>query len=114
MSALQQPQGVKGPRQAASAPLGKPPRPASITQFDEAKQPTQQKPKVPVLEKHRVDQLSTEEQSSLTSKFKEATDAEKKVIILNFKFRWFSSFKLANLVPGSVETFGFFEAVNVQ
>nr|GMC57247.1 epidermal growth factor receptor substrate 15-like 1 [Ipomoea batatas] len=76
---LQQAQGVKGPRQAASAPLGKPPRPASITHLDEAKPPTQQKPKVPVLEKHLVDQLSTEEQSSLTSKFKEATDAEKKV-----------------------------------
>ncbi|CAH9070286.1 unnamed protein product [Cuscuta epithymum] len=70
--------GVKGPRPPA-APLGKPPRPASTAQPDEAKQPAQQKPKAPVLEKHLVDQLSTEEQNSLNLKFQEATDAEKKV-----------------------------------
>ncbi|KAG1361086.1 epidermal growth factor receptor substrate 15 [Cocos nucifera] len=42
-------------------------------------QPAEQKSRVPVLEKHLVDQLSSEEQSSLNSKFLEAADAEKKV-----------------------------------
>ncbi|VFQ75101.1 unnamed protein product [Cuscuta campestris] len=74
---VQQLHGVKGPRPVASAPLGKPPRPVSNSQADEPKQPTQQKP--PLLEKHLVDQLSPEEQNSLTLKFQEATDAEKKV-----------------------------------
>lgn len=63
----------------ASGAPGKPPRPVPIPQPDEAVQPSKQKPKVPVLEKHLVDQLSTEEQDSLNSKFQEATDAEKKV-----------------------------------
>jgi hypothetical protein len=36
------------------------------------------KSKIPVLEKLLVDQLSTEEQNSLSSKFQEAADAEKK------------------------------------
>ncbi|KAJ3672337.1 hypothetical protein LUZ60_007058 [Juncus effusus] len=37
------------------------------------------KSRVPVLEKHLVDQLSKEEVDSLTSKFQEASDADKKV-----------------------------------
>lgn len=50
-----------------------------IPQPEEAVQPSKQKPTVPVLEKHLIDQLSTEEQDSLNTKFQEATDAEKKV-----------------------------------
>ena len=39
----------------------------------------QQKPKIPVLEEHLVGQLSKEEQDALDAKFKEASDADKKV-----------------------------------
>uniref|UniRef100_A0A7N0UE91 Uncharacterized protein n=1 Tax=Kalanchoe fedtschenkoi TaxID=63787 RepID=A0A7N0UE91_KALFE len=39
----------------------------------------QQKSRVPILEKHLVDQLSKEEQDALNSKFHEATESEKKV-----------------------------------
>ncbi|XP_008813330.2 epidermal growth factor receptor substrate 15-like [Phoenix dactylifera] len=49
------------------------------SQSDGTVQPAEQKSRVPVLEKHLVDQLSSEEQSSLNSKFQEATDSEKKV-----------------------------------
>lgn len=63
----------------ASGAPGRPPRPVPIPQPNEAVQPGQQKPKVPALEKHLVDQLSQEEQDTLNSKFQEATDAEKKV-----------------------------------
>lgn len=42
------------------------------------------KSKIPVLEKHLTDQLSKEEQNSLSSKFQEAADAEKKVHIQLF------------------------------
>ncbi|KAG1359502.1 putative epidermal growth factor receptor substrate 15-like 1 [Cocos nucifera] len=49
------------------------------SQADVTAQPTEQKSRVPVLEKHLVDQLSNEEQSALNSKFQEATDADKKV-----------------------------------
>nr|GMD58354.1 epidermal growth factor receptor substrate 15-like 1 [Ipomoea batatas] len=78
---IPQPQGTKGTHQAAPGSFGKPPRPVPISQPDEARQPTQQKPKpkVPMLEKHLVEQLSSEEQDSLNSKFQEATEAEKKV-----------------------------------
>ncbi|XP_016457705.2 uncharacterized protein LOC107781505 [Nicotiana tabacum] len=81
-SGFQQTQGPRGAHQVASGAPGKPPRPVPIPQPDEAVQPSKQKPKVPVLEKHLVDQLSTEEQDSLNSKFQEATDAEKKVMDL--------------------------------
>ncbi|XXG87401.1 hypothetical protein AAC387_Pa11g2094 [Persea americana] len=60
-----------GSRQPAQVPI--PP------QTDGAPEATPQKSRVPVLEKHLVNQLSTEEQSSLNSKFQEATDADKKV-----------------------------------
>ncbi|KAJ0703618.1 putative EH domain, EF-hand domain, EF-hand domain pair, EF-Hand 1, calcium-binding protein [Helianthus annuus] len=56
----------------------RPPRPIPVP-IDEVVQPKPQKPRVPVLEKHLVDQLSTEEQNSLNSKFQEATEADKKV-----------------------------------
>lgn len=76
---------MPGPRSVAPAG-GKPPRPVPIPQPDEdSVQRSQQKPRVPVLEKHLVDQLSTEEQNSLNSKFKELTEADKKVII-DFQF----------------------------
>lgn len=78
-SGFQQTQGPSGARQAASGAPRKPPRPVPIPQPDEAVQPSKQKPSVPVLEKHLIDQLSTEEQDSLNMKFQEATDAEKKV-----------------------------------
>ncbi|KAL7104144.1 hypothetical protein ACP275_08G225500 [Erythranthe tilingii] len=72
----QQPQGTKNARPPPSAGGRKPPRPVPVPQPDE---PIQEKAKVPVLEKHLVDQLSTEEQDSLNKKLEEAKDAEKKV-----------------------------------
>lgn len=71
----------KGTRPSASAGLGKPPRPVPISAPDDAMEPSRHKPKVPELEKDILDQLSTEEQNSLNSKFQEAKDAEKKVDI---------------------------------
>ncbi|XP_027075409.1 uncharacterized protein [Coffea arabica] len=71
-SAFQQPHSTK-------PPPGKPPRPVPVPQPDDSVHPSRQKPKVPVLEKHLLDQLSTEEQNALNSKFQEASDAEKKV-----------------------------------
>ncbi|KAF8034839.1 hypothetical protein BT93_C0997 [Corymbia citriodora subsp. variegata] len=62
----------------AHPPRGRPPRPPAAPPSDDVVQPKQQK-KVPVLEKHLVDQLSKEEQSSLGSRFQEAMDADKKV-----------------------------------
>ncbi|KAL9272111.1 NUCLEOLAR COMPLEX ASSOCIATED 4-like protein [Drosera capensis] len=59
-------------------PAGKPPLPVHASTPDE-RQGKPQKAKVPVLEKHLVDQLSEEEQKSLVSKFQEATEANKKV-----------------------------------
>ncbi|CAA2989507.1 epidermal growth factor receptor substrate 15-like 1 isoform X1 [Olea europaea subsp. europaea] len=73
---FQQSQGTRSAWPATSVGVGKPPRPVSR---DDNMQPSQQKAKVPVLEKHLVDQLSTEEQDSLNTKFQEAKDAEKKV-----------------------------------
>lgn len=73
-----------------SGASGRPPRP--IPQPNEAVQPAQQKPKVPALEKHLVDQLSQEEQDALNSKFQEATDAEKKVKLNCSSWRLFPFF----------------------
>ncbi|GER47015.1 calcium-binding EF hand family protein [Striga asiatica] len=73
-SGFQQPPGAKNARPITSVGLGKPPRP--VPQPEES---IQQKAKVPVLEKHLLDQLSTEEQDSLNKKFEEAKTAEKKV-----------------------------------
>ncbi|KAL3627051.1 hypothetical protein CASFOL_028414 [Castilleja foliolosa] len=67
-------QGAKNARSITSAGVERPPRPVPAPQPDE-----QQKAKVPVLEKHLLDQLSTEEQDLLNRKFEEATDAKKKV-----------------------------------
>lgn len=73
---FQQPHGPKNARGIPSAGVGRPPRPVPVPQPDE---PVQQKAKVPELEKHLIDQLSTEEQDALTKKFEDAKDAEKKV-----------------------------------
>ncbi|CAI9110471.1 OLC1v1010500C4 [Oldenlandia corymbosa var. corymbosa] len=76
--AYQQPQTTRAVQPGAFP--GKPPRPVPVPLPDDGMQPSrQQKPKVPVLEKHLLDQLSSEEQNSLNSKFQEASDAEKKV-----------------------------------
>ncbi|XP_065856896.1 uncharacterized protein [Euphorbia lathyris] len=76
-SGPRQPHTMTGPRPTPGAAL-RPPRPPSIHHADE-KLPPQQKPKIPVLEKHLVDQLSQEEQDSLNSKFQDASQADKKV-----------------------------------
>ncbi|KAM1488746.1 hypothetical protein TB2_031337 [Malus domestica] len=54
------------------------PMPIAPSHADEKQQANQQKPRVPELEKHLVNQLSTEEVNSLNSKLKEATEANKK------------------------------------
>lgn len=61
------------------AAAARPPRPPTVPHADE-KPPSHQKPKVPVLETHLVNQLSQEEQDSLNSKFQEAEEADKKVL----------------------------------
>ncbi|KAL7588789.1 hypothetical protein Lser_V15G39732 [Lactuca serriola] len=77
---VQQAHGMVGPRQVTGgAPRPPRPVPVPVTENDEDMQPRQRKPTVPILEKHLVDQLSTEEQKSLNSKFQEATEADKKV-----------------------------------
>ncbi|XP_075483105.1 uncharacterized protein LOC142523259 isoform X2 [Primulina tabacum] len=73
---LQQPLGTKNARPISSVGGGRPPRPVPVPQPEAT---VQQKPKVPALEKHLVDQLSTEEQESLNKKFEEAKNAEKQV-----------------------------------
>ncbi|XBI85954.1 hypothetical protein VPH35_093995 [Triticum aestivum] len=47
---------------------------------DDTTQTEPQKPKVPALEKHLVVQLSKEEPNALEAKFKEASDADKKIL----------------------------------
>ncbi|XP_042038142.1 epidermal growth factor receptor substrate 15-like 1 [Salvia splendens] len=78
-SGFQQPQGSSNARAMPSAGPGRPPRPVPVPHPDE---PVQQKAKVPELEKHLLDQLSSEEQNALNKKFEEAKDAEKKVVEL--------------------------------
>ena len=65
---------------------GRPPLPPSITKSEEEPQADRPKSRVPELEKHLIDQLSTEEQNSLNSKFKEATEADKKVFTISVAF----------------------------
>lgn len=76
--ALQQQHGMPGvhPRSASG---GRPPIQVPAQPQTDGLQSTQQKSRVPVLEKHLVNQFSNEEQSSLNSKFQEATEADKKV-----------------------------------
>ena len=68
-----------GGARPTARPPGKPPLPVSAASADDRLPPKPQRAKVPVLEKHLVDQLSEEEQNSLTLKFQEASDANKKV-----------------------------------
>lgn len=78
---FQHPQAPPGtaPRPTAR-PTGKPPLPVSAhISSDDRMPPKPPKAKVPVLEKHLVDQLSEEEQKSLNLKFQEASEANKKV-----------------------------------
>ncbi|KAE8695870.1 Kinase superfamily protein isoform 1 [Hibiscus syriacus] len=77
-----QPQATAAPRPPLPSTRGRPPRPVSVSQTDAQMPPAPQKSKVPVLEKNLVDQLSQEEQDSLNSRFKEATDANKKAFPL--------------------------------
>ncbi|KAL5706109.1 hypothetical protein ACHQM5_024317 [Ranunculus cassubicifolius] len=75
---LQQQPAMPGVRSTPAAG-GRPPiQPPAYPQPD-GFQSSQQRSRVPVLEKHLVNQLSSEEQSSLNSKFQEATEADKKV-----------------------------------
>ncbi|XP_057958707.1 uncharacterized protein LOC131151482 [Malania oleifera] len=77
---LQQPQGPTGAWSITSTAAVRPPSQISTPPADAVVQPSpQKKSRVPVLEKHLVDQLSKEEQNSLNSKFQEATEADKKV-----------------------------------
>ncbi|PRQ25189.1 putative EF-hand domain pair protein [Rosa chinensis] len=70
--------GMPGP--GGRPPVGgRPPKPVPASHFEERPQINQQKSRVPELEKHLVDQLSEEEIKSLNTKFKEATEADKKV-----------------------------------
>ncbi|XP_030486173.2 uncharacterized protein LOC115702864 [Cannabis sativa] len=80
-SGFQQPNVVPGPgAQHMMPPVGpRPPVPVALPKADEEPPVPQPKSRVPELDKHFVDQLSTEEQNSLNSKFKEATEADKKV-----------------------------------
>lgn len=71
-----------GARHITAAGAARPPRPVAVPQA-EGPQANQQKSKVPVLEQHLVNQLSKEEQNSLNLKFQEATEADKKALILS-------------------------------
>ena len=88
---LQQQQGmpVSGARHVTPAMGGRPPLPHRA---DEGKQTNQQKSKVPVLEKHFVNQLSKEEQDMLNTKFQEAAAANKKVLFFLFVSSLFRTF----------------------
>ncbi|KAK7848624.1 eh domain-containing protein 2 [Quercus suber] len=90
---FQQQQGMPGPG-ARHMAAGRPPRPVAVPQA-EGSQANQQKAKVPVLEKHLVDQLSTEEQTLLNSRFQEATEADKKALILSL---FLASFFFSHLI----------------
>ncbi|XP_077246900.1 uncharacterized protein LOC143886702 [Tasmannia lanceolata] len=77
---FQQQQGIPGMRPITPATgLKAPPQIPVPPQADGAAQSMQPKSRVPVLEKHLVNQLSKEEQSALNSKFQDATEADKKV-----------------------------------
>ena len=93
LKGFQQQQGMPGPG-ARHMAAGRPPRPVAVPQA-EGSQANQQKAKVPVLEKHLVDQLSTEEQTMLNSRFQEATEADKKALILSL---FLASFFFSHLI----------------
>ncbi|KAF9611960.1 hypothetical protein IFM89_037180 [Coptis chinensis] len=76
---LHQQHGMPGVQQRMPTTGGRPPIPTPIQSQVDGPKSNQQKSRVPVLEKHLVNQLSNEEQSSLNSKLHEATEADKKV-----------------------------------
>ncbi|KAJ4963191.1 hypothetical protein NE237_023130 [Protea cynaroides] len=78
-SGLPQQPGMPGPRPISPATGVRPPIPIPVSPRAGMMHPNQQKSRVPVLEKHLVNQLSKEEQDSLNLKFQEATEADKKV-----------------------------------
>ncbi|KAL4577789.1 hypothetical protein LXL04_013903 [Taraxacum kok-saghyz] len=71
--------GVQQVPKMMSHPPARPPRQVPAPTDEDIQQPKEQKPKVPVIEKDLVEQLSDEEQSSLNSKLHEATEVDKKV-----------------------------------
>lgn len=72
---------MPGARHMVPAAGPRPPLPVATPRAVEG--PTDPpKSKVPVLEKHLANQLSTEEQNMLNSKLQEATEADKKVFTL--------------------------------
>ncbi|KHN29882.1 epidermal growth factor receptor substrate 15-like 1 [Glycine soja] len=79
-SGFQQQPGITGSSARQVNPAaGRPPRPAAVSQSDEGPPNKPQKSRIPVLEKHLINQLSSDEQNSINSKFQEATEADKKV-----------------------------------
>ncbi|XP_024631099.1 uncharacterized calcium-binding protein C800.10c isoform X1 [Medicago truncatula] len=79
-SGVQQQQMMTGSgAQHLNPTAGWPPRPAAVPPSDEGPQSKQQKSKIPVLEKHLTNQLSSDEQNSINLKFQEATEANKMV-----------------------------------
>lgn len=78
---FQQQPGITGSSARQVNPAaGRPPRPAAVSQSDEGPPNKPQKSRIPVLEKHLINQLSSDEQNSINSKFQEATEADKKVL----------------------------------
>ncbi|KAK7299784.1 hypothetical protein RJT34_10611 [Clitoria ternatea] len=75
----QQPRMTGSGARHVNPPAGRPPRPSATPQPEEGLQNKQQRSKIPVLEKHLINQLSSEEQNSINLKFQEATEADKKV-----------------------------------
>ncbi|KAK1270116.1 hypothetical protein QJS04_geneDACA004434 [Acorus gramineus] len=72
-------QGVPGTRAVMPAAGTGPPAGVPVPQSEVPAQTLQQQgQRVPVLEKHLVNQLSKEEQSALSTKYQEATEADKK------------------------------------
>ncbi|XP_015954869.1 uncharacterized protein LOC107479238 isoform X1 [Arachis duranensis] len=77
-SGFQQEEEMSDPgAQRVNPTTGQPPRPASVFLSDEGLQ-KQQKSHVPVLEKHVINQLRSDEQNSINSKFQEASEVDKK------------------------------------
>ncbi|KAJ6840453.1 epidermal growth factor receptor substrate 15-like [Iris pallida] len=72
-------QVMSGPRPAMSVSGMKPPQAPIPSHSEDTVERQPPKSRVPVLEKHLVNQLSKEEQSALDSKFQDASDSEKKV-----------------------------------
>ncbi|CAN6580386.1 unnamed protein product [Malus baccata var. baccata] len=85
--------GFRGPQlppqynSAGAARFQQQPMPIAPSHAEEKQQANQQKPRVPELEKHLVNQLSTEEVNSLNSKLKQATEANKQLVTRQADFK---------------------------